>query len=203
MRLLVGQMAPEFAVRDIAGRPVTSQSYRGVYLLLSFYRFAVCPVCNVRMWQLAQQAAAYQRRGLYFLACIESSESNVRHYLERSDYPFPLIPALGSDLYDAYGLETSVIGVAKGLLTRQSVYREASRLGLGGWNVRRFDGAFGRLPADFLIGPDGRVLLAYYGRDHGDFLQLEQLDLVFESLQATTPRMQDARDRRTDQNEHP
>ncbi|HLJ80242.1 MAG TPA: peroxiredoxin-like family protein [Ktedonobacterales bacterium] len=183
MRLLIGQMAPDFEVRDLSGRPVALAAYRGAYVLLSFYRFAVCPVCNVRMWQLAQQAPAYQRRGLYFIACVESSEANTHFYLDRVNYPFPLIPALGSGLYRAYGLETSVLGVAKGMLTRQNVYREAARLQLGGWNIRRFDGAFGRLPADFLIGPDGRVLLAYYGRDHGDFLQPAELDLVLQSRQ--------------------
>lgn len=185
MRLLIGQMAPDFVERDLSGQPVALHAYRGAYVLLSFYRFAVCPVCNVRMRQLALRAEAYQRRGLYFVACVESSEANTRFYLESLQYPFPLIPALGSDLYRTYGLESSVLGIAKGMLARQRMYREASRMQLGGWDVRRFDGAFGRLPADFLIGPDGRVLLAYYGRDHGDFLRLEQLDLMLQNLQTT------------------
>lgn len=185
MRLLIGQIAPDFVTRDLAGRTVSLQAYRGAYVLLSFYRFAVCPVCNVRMRQLALRAEAYQRRGLYFIACVESSEANAHFYLDGLNYPFPLVPALGSGLYRTYGLESSVLGIAKGMLTRQGMYREASRLHLGGWDVRRFDGAFGRLPADFLIGPDGRVLLAYYGRDHGDFLRLEQLDLMLQSAPAT------------------
>jgi len=175
MRLAIGQMAPSFATHDLYGRPVALESYRGVYVLLSFYRFAVCPICNVRMYQLAQQAEAYQRRGLYFIACIESSPANAHFYLDRTNYPFPLIPNLGGSLYHTYGVGSSLFGVMKGMLTRRQSYREASRLNLGGWNMRRMDGDIGRMPADFLIGPDGRIRLAYYGQDTGDFLKPEEL----------------------------
>ncbi|HEX8034797.1 MAG TPA: redoxin domain-containing protein [Ktedonobacterales bacterium] len=175
MRLAIGQMAPAFATYDLYGSPVALENYRGVNVLLSFYRFAVCPICNVRMHQLAQQAEAYQRRGLYFIACIESSNENAHYYLDRTNYPFPLIPNLGGSLYQAYGVGSSMFGLMKGMLTHRQSYREASRLNLGGWNMRRMDGNVARMPADFLIGPDGRIRLAYYGQDHGDFLNLEEL----------------------------
>lgn len=180
MRLALGQVAPSFATHDLSGRPVALENYRGAYVLLSFYRFAVCPVCNVRMHRLAQQAEMYRQRGLYFIACIESSLENTHFYLDRVTYPFPLIPDSKGELYQAYGVGSSVFGVMKGMLTRQREYQEAARLNLGGWDVRRFDGQFGRMPADFLIGPDGRIRLAYYGHDHGDFLDLEDLSTVMQ-----------------------
>jgi thioredoxin-dependent peroxiredoxin len=180
MRLVLGQMAPTFATRDLYGRAVALHDYRGAYVLLSFYRFAVCPVCNVRMHYLAQRAEAYRRRGLYFMACVESSPENAHFYLDRVSYPFPLIPDLGGDLYHTYGVGSSVFGIVKGLLTRQRAYRDAAHLHLGGWDIRRFDGTFGRLPADFLIGPDGRLLLAYYGHDQGDFLTLDELNVILQ-----------------------
>ncbi|MGO8947847.1 MAG: redoxin domain-containing protein [Ktedonobacterales bacterium] len=184
MQLLVGQQAPDFAVGDLYGNRVALEDYRGVCLLLSFYRFAVCPVCNIRMWRLSQQVESYRRRGLYFIACIESSAENTHFYLDRLKYPFPMIPDLGGQLYETYGLKSSPLRVLKGMAVHADMYVEAQRRNLGGWNIFRFDGDFGRLPADFLIGPVGRVLLAYYGRDHGDFLPLEQLDLY---LRATPP----------------
>ncbi|PWT73289.1 MAG: hypothetical protein C5B60_08395 [Chloroflexi bacterium] len=184
MQLLVGQQAPDFVVADLYGKRVALEDYRGVCLLLSFYRFAVCPLCDLRMWRLSQQVNAYRRRGLHFVACIESSAENIHFYLDRLNYPFPMIPDLGGDLYDTYGLRSSPLRVLTGMVVHADMYLKAARKNLGGWNVFRFDGEFGRLPADFLIGPDGRVLLAYYGRDHGDFLPLEQLDLY---LRATVP----------------
>jgi hypothetical protein len=46
---------------------------------------------------------------------------------------------------------------------------------------RQVDGRFGRLPADFLIDPGGRILLAYYGLDLGDFLPMARVDLFLRS----------------------
>ena len=40
------------------------------------------------------------------------------------------------------------------------------------------DGKLARLPGDFLIGPDGRVRLAHYGRDAGDFLMFRDLEMA-------------------------
>jgi|GEM_PF-213854 peroxiredoxin len=187
MRLLVGQQAPDFAVRDLYGNRVALEDYRGVCLLLSFYRFAVCPVCNIRMWRLAQHVAEYQRRGLYFVACIESTPENAHFYLDRHQQPFPMIPDLGGNLYQTYGIGSSPLRILKGMAVHPDMYWEANKRHLGGWNIFRFDGKFGRLPADFLIGPDGRILLAYYGRDHGDFLPLEQLDLFLRAVPPVQP----------------
>jgi peroxiredoxin Q/BCP len=187
VQLLVGQQAPDFSVRDLYGNRVALEDYRGVCLLLSFYRFAVCPVCNIRMWRLSQHVAAYNRLGLHFVACIESSPDNMHFYLDRLNCPFPLIPNLGGHLYDLYGLRSSPLRVFKGMAVHADIYLDAARRNLGGWNVFRFDGNFGRLPADFLIGPDGRLLLAHYGRDHGDFLPLDQLDLYLRTVSPVRP----------------
>ena len=38
------------------------------------------------------------------------------------------------------------------------------------------DWQMGKLPADFLIGSDGRILKAHYGRDIGDDLSLTEVE---------------------------
>jgi peroxiredoxin len=182
MRLLVGQKAPQFDVVDVDGRRITLEDYRGVFLLLSFYRFAGCPICNVRMWQLAQKAAAYRTHGLHLLACIDSVVERVDRELDRAVYPFPLIAGLGGDLCEKYGVESSVPRAVKGLLRRPGALLQARNRNFSSWIPRRnIDGRFGRLPADFLIDPGGRILLAFYGQDLGDFLPGAQVDLFLRS----------------------
>ena len=64
-------------------------------------------------------------------------------------------------------------------LFRGGAYREAARQHVGGniiENVLKMDGKFSRLPADFLVGPDLRIRLAYYGKDAGDFLLFAAVD---------------------------
>jgi len=42
-----------------------------------------------------------------------------------------------------------------------------------------------QLPAEFLIGPDGTIDRAYYGKDIGDHLPIGEIDSWVESNQAT------------------
>ena len=49
MRLQAGQAAPDFLRPDIGGKTIRLSDYRGRYLLLSFYRYASCPFCNLRV----------------------------------------------------------------------------------------------------------------------------------------------------------
>lgn len=176
MRLTVGQAAPPFTVADLYGRRVSLHNYAGAYLLLSFHRFAVCPLCDLRLWHLTRRYEDYRRRGLYMMTFVESIPDRTHWYLNRLDCPFPIVPDLRGTVYRMYGVETSAFGIAWGLLTRQDMYRQAGAQHLGGWRVKDMDGRFTRMPASFVVGPDQRIALAYYGRDSGDFLPFNDLD---------------------------
>lgn len=166
-------------MRDIYGRRVALADYAGRKLLLSFYRAAVCPLCNIRTWHLIDRYPAYQRRGFDIIAFFESSPAATHRYLDQLRAPFPVIADLERSVYALYGLESSLLGAAYARLFRGSAYREAARRRVGGTfmqNLTQMDGTFGRLPAEFLIGRDGRIRTAYYGRDAGDFLLFSQID---------------------------
>jgi peroxiredoxin Q/BCP len=179
VRLKVGQQAPAFVAQDLSGRPVALADYRGKTLLLSFYRMAACPLCNVRTFLLINRYPTYQRRGVHMVAFFESSPAYAHRYLIRLRAPFPLVVDPTRTTYGLYGLETSWFGAAYARLFRGAVYREASRRHLGtvflDYLLRR-EGHFARLPAEFVIGPDSRVRAAYYGRDAGDFMLFSELD---------------------------
>ncbi len=181
MKLRRGQIAPDFAVRDIFGRAVSLADYRGSNVLVTFNRAAVCPLCNVRTYHLIRRYPIYQRFGLGIIAFFESSPERTHFYLDRLQSPYPIVADLKHSVYDDYGLDSSFLGGLRALFGRRSVYREADTLNLGSGsnlaeNVFRMDGKMSRLPGDFLIGPDGRIKLAYYGHDAGDFLLFSDLE---------------------------
>jgi hypothetical protein len=159
--------------------PVSLSQYWGRKILLSFYRGAVCPLCNLRLRYLIDHYDNYRRQGLEMIVFFESSPEMALRYLERQRPPFPIIPDLGRAVYSLYGLESSLFGALKARLFRGSQYREAARYHVGGgfWeNLSQMDGVFGRKPADFLLSPDLRIQSAYYGRDAGDFMPFAEID---------------------------
>lgn len=179
MRLKAGQLAPEFIMQDITGSQVSLAQYRGRKVLLSFNRAAVCPLCNLRTWQLIRHHAEYQWRGLGVIAFFESSPQRTHQYLDQMEAPYPIIADLDRKVYSQYGLENSLLGVLRARLGRRRDYREASRYNINAGDVRSVldaGSAFARMPADFLIGPDGRIRVAYYGKDAGDFLLFSEID---------------------------
>jgi len=174
-------MAPLFSTQDLSGRCVALDAYRGRQVLLSFNRAAACPFCSVRTYHLIQRAPLYQRMGLNLIAFFESSPERAHSYLDQLRAPYPVIVDTTRDLYGAYGLETSPFALLWAMIARVPVLRAARRLDLSaGASLMelsgKVDGAFSRLPGDFLIGPDGRIQLARYGRDAGDFLLFRDLE---------------------------
>ena len=74
-------------------------------------------------------------------------------------------------LYEQYALERSVMGFLNprnlgGML-------EARKLKVGGMSP---DGPMDRIPGDFLIGPDGKLVDVFYGSAIGDHIPFERVD---------------------------
>jgi peroxiredoxin len=92
-------------------------------------------------------------------------------YVGRQAPPFPLASDPSESLYRLYGVGTSVAGMMHPRVMAGLV--QASR---EGFHAGRTDGALSRIPADFLIGEDGRVADAYHGRDIGDHIPFDRVE---------------------------
>ena len=172
MRLKPGDRAGEFKVETLDGRRVALQDYAGGRLLLSFHRYASCPLCNLRVHQLIRNLDRFREKGLQVLAVFQSPPESIIKYVGRQKAPFPLVADPEHAMYRAYGVETSWGGFVKGGLRVVSLTRA---LGLG-FRPGLMEGRVALVPADFLIGPDLTISRAYYGRDIGDHLPLSEIE---------------------------
>jgi peroxiredoxin len=170
MCLRAGQPAPDFLRPDIGGKSIRPSDYRGRYLLLSFYRYASCPFCNLRVHELLQRLAEFDQRGLSLVAVFQSARAGILEHVGKQQPPFPIIPDPAHDLYRRYGVETSLPALLLGLTLRMGKALKA--MGKG-FLPGRMEGSITLVPADFLVGPDGSILVAYYGKDISDHLPIE------------------------------
>ena len=171
-KVLVGMPAPIFQTTDLFDRPFNLADYRGRWLLLSFYRNAACAICNVRVHTLIGKYDSYHQQGLEMLAIFESPTISLRQYVGKQNAPFPIVGDPEAHLYDLYGIETSMdkVNASMGNAITQQRVQEAAAVG---FQLTKEDGSnFYRMPADFLIDPDGVVREAFYSEVVGQHLDL-------------------------------
>ena len=174
VRVTPPQAEPAFTTRDVNGQEVNLSDYKGKKVLLTFFRNAGCPVCNLRMHELLDQAAAFARQGLTVIAVYESTAQTMKQYTEWQSIPFVMIPDANQELYARYAIERS------GRKAFASVFHGViGKAGRGKKLFRRKiaqDGHKTTIGADFLIDEHGKVAVAHYGRYIGDHLPLSEIN---------------------------
>lgn len=164
--------AKEFTVKDLLGNEISMGNYKGKKLMLSFYRYAGCPLCNLRLNQLIQQYDSFKAQNMELIAIFQSPKKSMTQYISsRHNVPFPVIADPKRTLYKKYEVEGSLCGLLKGM-TRFKDFGQAIIKGL---RPGKIEGDIGMIPADFLINENGIIDNAYYGTDIGDHIPIEKI----------------------------
>jgi peroxiredoxin len=172
-RLKPDEKAPAFETHDWQGNRIESFGAHPGVTLLSFFRYASCPLCNLRVRELITKYEQFAENGVRILAIFQSPAERISHYVGTQFPPFPLIPDPDLKLYRLYGVESSWRGFARAwTLGIPQVFRAVVA---NGFLPGAMDNDIHRVPADFLIDPDGQLIDAYYGRDIGDHIPLDQV----------------------------
>lgn len=169
-RLKSGAQAPQFQVQDIFGNAVDLAALKGKKVMLSFYRYAGCPLCNLRVHSLLEETKALEDK-IVMIAVFQSSSDAMLKFVGRQQAKFPFIADPDMKLYRQYGVETSWMGLLKILAAIHKPIIAMSKGFLPGW----IDGPINRLPADFLIDENGVVQTAFYGNNIGDHIPIPDI----------------------------
>jgi peroxiredoxin len=172
MRLRAPNSAPRLILTDVNDQPITLGGARGKRTLLCFFRDPTCPFCNFRIYQLTARHAQLASHGLEIIALFSATQADVKRFVSRNPRPFPIIADPMSEAYDAYHIEHSRWAKIKAIVTRiPTLLRGLRMVGLAGLNTNDV------VPADFLVDEDGKIIEAYYGRDAGDHIPFERVEL--------------------------
>jgi peroxiredoxin len=180
MRLQPGDEAPLFSAETIDGRNISLQEFVGKPLLLMFYRYASCPMCNLRIRDFAQHYPGLHEHGLEVVAFFHSPARSIRANAGKRHIPFHLVADPKFKVYQSYGIETSWLRFVLSMFL-PSFYVDwirAMRHGIWGG----VDWQMGKMPADFLIGPDGYIVKVHYGREIGDHLPVQEVETTLNDL---------------------
>ncbi|GAC1652986.1 MAG: peroxiredoxin-like family protein [Mycobacterium sp.] len=165
----VGDVVTARELSDVHNKPVRMPDPERL-VHLQFRRFAGCPICNLHLQSISRRHDQIVAAGVREVVVFHSSAEAMREF--QGDLPFTTIADPDKELYREFGVEAS----PKALLHPRA-WAAATR-GMRGLSPRGAAGLGEKhtgLPADILIGSNGRVLAAKYGSHADDQWSVDEL----------------------------
>lgn len=128
---LVGQLAPDFTLRDNHGTPVTLSELRGKNVLLVFFPFAFSGICTGELCELRDNLALFEDADVTLLAISCDPMFTQKAWAEQENYEFSFL----SDFWPhgQVAQQYGVFDAEHGLAVRGSFLLDAS--GTVRWSV--------------------------------------------------------------------
>ncbi len=103
--LKVGEKAPDFVLPNAYGKPVRlyDQLEKGP-VILTFYRGAWCPYCNIQLLVLNSSLSHFARYGASVIAVTPQNPDKTLEQVTRNGYPFEILSDLDSAVIKKYRL---------------------------------------------------------------------------------------------------
>ncbi|WP_130734504.1 redoxin domain-containing protein [Flavobacterium sp. J27] len=166
-----GDKAPKFSAKAIINaQQIELKS--GQWTYLSFHRFAACPFCVLRTRELITNYKHFQEKNIEIISIWPSTIQNMLQYVATETAPFPLIADPKKGIFKQYQVTRSSHLAALKLLFHPVLIYKALK---GKYKKITIDADSNLLPAEFLINPEGILVMAYYGKHYGDHLPIEQI----------------------------
>lgn len=167
----IGQAIPHIILPAIDGSQFDNKSLKGKNYLLTFFRFATCPFCNMRIAQLLK-AKADLGDNFEIVAIFESELEHLKKHATKHLAKFPILADQKRKYYELFGVEKSFIGMLKGIIFRlptliKSIFRGNIPL--------EISSRYLIMPLSLLVDKQGLIQAIYQGKDEGDHMPMEQV----------------------------
>jgi len=168
-----GQPAPRFELPDATGKLVAlDRLLAHGPVVLTFYRGAWCPYCNLQLRTYQEILGNITARGARLVAVSPQTPDQSLSFAEKEKLEFTVLSDAGNHVADQYGLTFSIDDAAKNAM---------AQIGL---DLAAYNGdATYRLPAPatYVIAPDGIVRYAHVD---GDYRERAEPDEILRALDA-------------------
>jgi peroxiredoxin len=153
-----GARAPRFTLRSATGNQVTLDALLAEGpVVLTFYRGAWCPYCNLALRALQQHHDAIRNRGARLVAVSPQVPDESLSLTEKHDLAFEILSDIGSDTAKQYGIAFDLSDELAALYDRW------------GFDLQRVNAGHARtlpLPATYVIDRTGIIRWAFVDTDY-------------------------------------
>jgi len=153
-----GEAAPSFTLPSATGRVITlAERLAEGPVVLTFYRGAWCPYCNLTLHALQQAHTDIKARGAQLIAISPQIPDESLSLTEKHQLGFDVLSDIGCATATEYGLSFDIDEELAGVYDRL------------GFEMERVNAGHARtlpLPATFVIAPDGTIAWAFVDTDY-------------------------------------
>ncbi|OVE77778.1 alkyl hydroperoxide reductase [bacterium F11] len=163
----LGQKIPPFSLPNVSGKPVNIQDLLNQGpVVLSFYRGAWCPYCNLELQALKRVNSKIESLGAQLVAISPQIPDQSLSLQEKLSLPFEVLSDVGNIVARSFGL---VFRLGEEL---RPIYKEF------GINIPAYNGDDKwelPIPATYVIKPDGTIILDFVNSDYTKRLNPEDI----------------------------
>ncbi len=170
----VGDIAPDFTLPDAAGRQVALRDLlaRGP-VVLTFYRGGWCPYCNMELRAYQRILPELTTLGASLVAISPQIPDKSLSTAEKNELTFPVLSDVGLHVAEAFGLAFDLPAELQPLYAASGNVLPVVN-GDGAWRLP--------IPATYVIGKDGRIMLASVDPDYRNRLDPTEVLAVLAPL---------------------
>jgi len=176
-RVLTSGAAPLFTLDDANGVLVSlGDLLQKGAVVLSFYRGAWCPYCNIELQELERHAARIRAAGATLVTVTPQTGANSRKIIEQHKLGYPMLSDPGNAVAAQYGLRFQMPDYLIALYQQFGVDLPAFN-GDSSWSLP--------MPARFVIDRQGRIRYAKADPDYTRRPEPDEVMPILESLAKT------------------
>jgi peroxiredoxin len=171
-QLMVGDAAPEITLPAIDGSTFDMFNMRGKKVILTFFRFSSCPLCNMRIRRITQRWNEFSNDTV-MVGVFDAGVGELQKRMKKHEVPFTIVADEHYDHFEKNGVKKSfgkfMWGAAKSPFTLlQATLRGYVPLTL---SISKLS----TIPADILIDEHGKVVEAHYCKDTADHMPIDRM----------------------------
>ena len=105
-QLMPGDAAPNFSLPAIDGTTFNMNEMKGKKVILTFFRFSSCPLCNMRIRRITQRWNEFSEDTV-MVGVFDAGVTELKKRMKKHDVPFTIVADETYDQFEANDVKKS------------------------------------------------------------------------------------------------
>ena len=171
-QVVTGDIAPQFSLPAIDGSTFNMADMKGKRVILTFFRFSTCTLCNMRIRKIVQRWNEFSKDAV-MVAVFDAKLGELQKRMKKHDAPFVVVADETYEQFNKNGVKKSFFKFMWGALRSPLTLLQATLRGYVPLTLSI--SKLSTIPVDILIDEEGKVVEAHYCKDTADHLSLERM----------------------------